>query len=44
MQPIRQFSKPSKQSGAVLLVAIVLLLLAGVMTLFALIGGVFYQR
>jgi hypothetical protein len=35
---------PSKQSGAVLLVAIVLLLLAGVMTLFALNAGVFEQR
>jgi hypothetical protein len=44
MQSIRQFSPPSRQSGAVLLVAIVLLLLAGVMTLFALNAGVFEQR
>jgi hypothetical protein len=44
MQSIRQFSPPSRQSGAVLLVAVVLLLLAGVMTLFALNAGVFEQR
>jgi Tfp pilus assembly protein PilX len=44
MQALRQFSPPSRQSGAVLLVAIVLLLLAGVMTLFALNAGVFEQR
>lgn len=44
MQSIRQFSSPSRQSGAVLLVAVVLLLLAGVMTLFALNAGVFEQR
>lgn len=37
-------SSPSNQSGAVLLVAIVLLLLAGVMTMFALNVGVFEQR
>ncbi len=35
---------PSKQSGAVLLVAVVLLLLAGLMTLFALNVGMFEQR
>ena len=36
--------QPSRQSGAVLLVTIVLLLLAGVMTLFAMNVGVFEQR
>lgn len=41
--PIPQ-SHPSRQSGAVLMVTIVLLLLAGVMTLFALNVGVFEQR
>lgn len=44
MQSLRPFSPPSRQSGAVLLVAVVLLLLAGVMTLFAMNVGVFEQR
>ena len=44
MKPARHLSRPSGQSGAVLLVAIVLLLLAGVMTLFALNAGIFEQR
>jgi Tfp pilus assembly protein PilX len=44
MTPFRQFSPPSRQSGAVLLVAVVLLLLAGIMTLLALNVGVFEQR
>lgn len=44
MTPPRQSSPPSRQSGAVLLVAIVLLLLAGIMTLLALNVGVFEQR
>ena len=42
-RPIPQ-SHSSRQSGAVLVVTIVLLLLAGVMTLFALNVGVFEQR
>jgi Tfp pilus assembly protein PilX len=44
MNSLRQSASPARQSGAVLLVAIVLLLLAGVMTLFALNAGVFEQR
>jgi Tfp pilus assembly protein PilX len=44
MTPLRRFSPPSRQSGAVLLVAVVLLLLAGIMTLLALNVGVFEQR
>lgn len=44
MYRIHQHSRPSKQSGSVLLVAIVLLLLAGLMTLLALNIGVFEQR
>ena len=44
MKSVRHFSSPSRQSGAVLFVAVILLLLAGVMTLFALNVGVFEQR
>jgi len=45
MPAIRMHSSPSRrQSGAVLLVAIVLLLLAGVMSLLAMNVGVFEQR
>jgi hypothetical protein len=44
MKSPRHFSSLSRQSGAVLLVAVVLLLLAGLMTLLALNVGVFEQR
>lgn len=44
MYPMNRTSSPAGQSGTVLLVAIVLLLLAGVMTLLALNVGVFEQR
>lgn len=44
MKSHRQAPSPSRQSGAVLLVAVVLLLLAGLMTLFALNVGLFEQR
>jgi hypothetical protein len=44
MKSPSQPASPSRQSGAVLLVAVVLLLLAGIMTLLALNVGVFEQR
>jgi hypothetical protein len=44
MTHIARRSSPSRQSGAVLMVALVLLLLAGVMTAFGMTVGVFEQR
>ena len=38
------YQSPARQSGAVLLVAVLLLLLAGVMTIFAMNVGLFEQR